>query len=162
MLRPSGSTHRASPLVACDDNRPKEHHTLLEVINVKGACYEDHVRQPADYAGQIVRWQTDETKIISTYGFVSQSWTAAQAMDEAVHPSVYHTPIIVQLMEIDIDTNAPQWTIHGVSDRGENEHGYNSTCELDVTKRGKELNDPFRGQEAGPKQLRLHRWSGSD
>lgn len=34
--------------------------------------------------------------------------------------------------------------MHGVSDRGENEQGFDATCQFDVTKRGKELNDPSR------------------
>src|SRR5690242_2604530 len=34
--------------------------------------------------------------------------------------------------------------MHGVSDRCENEQGFDATCQFDVTKRGKELNDPSR------------------
>jgi hypothetical protein len=32
-------------LMACNE-KPQGHYTLLEVIDVKGTCYEDHVRRP--------------------------------------------------------------------------------------------------------------------
>lgn len=133
-------------LMDCND-KPHQHYTLLEVIDVKGTCYEDHVHRPDDYAGQIVRWQTDETKEISTYGSVTNTGGLSpnRIFDEVNHPTVYHTPFIVEFVDIRIDTNQPKWTLHGVSEGGnEGEQGYDSTCELTVIKRGREL--PYGGK----------------
>jgi hypothetical protein len=126
-------------MMACDEDKPKYHYVLNEVIDVQGACWENHVGQRYNYAGQIVRWKTVETGTISTYGFVSTPFSAERAIDEATHPTVYHTPSMVSFTEIGIDTNQPKWVLGGVSDRGENSQGYDSTCELEVVKRGKEL-----------------------
>jgi hypothetical protein len=67
-------------------------------------------------------------------------------LDEVNHPTVYHTPRQLSFLEIDIDTDQPKWTLHGVSDRGEIPEnaiqGYNSTCELEVVKRGTEIRLP--------------------
>ena len=131
-------------LVACSNKpAPKHHSTLLEVIDVKGICYEDHVRKPDGYAGQIVRWQDDETKQVSIYGFVKNTGNLVdRVLDETHHPTAYHTPFIVPFSDIQTDTNQSKLMLHGVSDsnHGEgDEQGYDSTCEVVVTKRGREL-----------------------
>jgi hypothetical protein len=133
-------------LIACNGKPAPQHHfTLLEVIDVKGTCYEDHARKPDGYAGQIVRWQDDETKQVATYGSVTNTGDLIRrAFDKANHPTVYQTPFMVDFSDIRIDTNQPKWMLHGISDsdRGEGEDyesGYDSTCELAVLKRGREL-----------------------
>jgi hypothetical protein len=131
-------------LIACSDKPKVEHHyTLVEVIDVKGTCYEDHVRQPDGYAGQIVRWRDDETKQVSSHGYLKNTGNLVnRVLDETHHPTVYHTPFLIRFSDIQIDTNQPKWMSHGISDseHGEgDEQGYDSTCELEVIKRGKEL-----------------------
>jgi hypothetical protein len=130
-------------LVACNNKpEPRPRYTLLEVIDVKGSCYEDHVRKPDDYAGQIVRWRNNQAKQVSTYGTVTNTGNLVdRALDEARHPTVYHTPFIIRFSDIRIDTNQPRWTLHGisVSEREDEDRGYDSTCELAVIKRGTEL-----------------------
>lgn len=133
-------------LMACSDKpKPQPHYTLLEVIDVKGTCHEDHVHQSDGYAGQIVRWRNDETKQIATYGSVTNTGDLIQRdFDEVKHPTVYQTPYMVDFSDIRIDTNQPKWLLHGISDadrgKGEDyESGYDSTCELAVMKRGTEL-----------------------
>jgi hypothetical protein len=59
-------------MMGCDEDKPKYHHVLNEVIDVQGMCCENHVGRRDNYAGQIVRWQTVETGKVSTYGFVSK------------------------------------------------------------------------------------------
>jgi hypothetical protein len=117
----------------------KDEYKLKEVIDLQGECWEDHVGQHDKYAGQIVRYQSVETGKISTYGFLFRPWSAEQAIYETTHPTVYHTAAIMEFPEIDIDTDQPKWVIHGVSDRGENAQGYDSTCNVEVVKRGMEL-----------------------
>jgi len=67
---------------------------------------------------------------------------------------MYHTPSVVSFleMEIDIDTNQPNWILHGVSDRGENSQRYDSTCEVEVVKRGTEFHDPFPDEAPKPRR----------
>ena len=138
-------------IASCAGNpKPEHHNTLLEVIDVTGTCHEDHTNQWDGYAGQIVRWRDDETKQVLTYGSVmntsemNPNGMARRALDEASHPNAYQTPDSIDFSDIRLDTNQPKWTLHGISDSRSNgtdfESGYNSTCELSVTKRGKELN----------------------
>lgn len=131
-------------LIACTDKPgPRHHSTLLEVIDVKGTCYEDHVLKPDGYAGQIVRWRDDETNQTSTYGSVTNtSDLITRTLDRVKHPTVYQTPFMVDFWDVRIDTSQPKWVLHGVSDSDrakDSESGYDSTCELFVIKRGKEL-----------------------
>jgi hypothetical protein len=133
-------------LAACDDE--KSQNVLKEAIDVQGSCSEDHVAKRDDYAGQIVRWQMADTGKIMKYGFVSKKGNFTdQILDEVTHPNVYHTPRQISFFEIDIDTDQPKWTLHGVSDRGESpqdpNQGYNSTCDLEVVKRGMEIRLPM-------------------
>jgi hypothetical protein len=119
---------------------------LKEVIDVRGRCWEDHVRQHDNYAGQIVRWQTIATGQILTYGFLAKEGDLAQhVMEEVLHPNLYHTPQLISFLEIDIDTNEPKWELHGISNRGPVEEkitGYASTCNVEVIKRGMEIRSP--------------------
>ncbi len=135
-------------LTACGDKAKSQHHyTLLEVIDVKGTCYEDHVRKPDGYAGQIVRWRDEQTKQVATYGSVTNTGDWSQRIfDEVQHPTVYQTPFMIYFWDIRIDTSQTKWSLHGVSepDRGNGESlsfesGYDSTCDLVVVKRGREL-----------------------
>jgi hypothetical protein len=131
--------------------------------SVRGTCSEDHVRQSDNYAGQIVRWQAIDTGKIDTYGFVfKEGDVTKQIFDEVAQPHVYHTPNSISLLEIDIDTDQPKWVLHGVSDRGKDasddgedaldnlDSGYNSTCDLEVVKRGMEIHLPGMPQGATP------------
>jgi hypothetical protein len=132
-------------LAACDEEKPEN--VLKEAIDVEGTCSEDHVKQRDDYSGQIVRWQSVKTGKILTYGFLFKKGSVTDhILDEVNHPTVYHTPRQLSFLEIDIDTDQPKWTLHGVSDRGETPEdaiqGYNSTCELEVVKRGTEIRLP--------------------
>ena len=147
---------------ACGEKKPESQYVLKEVIDVKGTCAEDHVAQRDNYAGQIVRWQAADTGKISTYGFLSKEGDPIQHISERVtHPHVYHTPEMISFLEIDIDTDQSNWVLHGVSDRsaentsdgGEDADikGYNSTCNLDVIKRGMEIHDfPLAGKLPPP------------
>jgi len=74
---------------------------------------------------------------ITSYGYVTLIDWLKISMDESTHPTVYHAPFLVEFINIEADTSGVHWTMHGVSSRGENEHGYDSTCEFDVVKRGK-------------------------
>jgi hypothetical protein len=121
---------------------------LKEAIDVRGTCSEDHVRQRDEYDGQIVRWQMADTGKILAYGFLSKRGNLAnQLLDEVNNPYVYHTPRQISFLEIDVDTDQPRWTLHGVSDRGESPEdaiqGYNSTCDVEVIKRGMEIRVPM-------------------
>jgi hypothetical protein len=125
---------------ACDGAKKQNPYVLKEAIDVEGMCWENHVGQRDRYAGQIVRWQTVKTGEILTYGFLIIPFSVERTLDEVAHPTLYHPPSVISIMKIDIDTNQPNWVIHGVSNRDENSQGYDSTCEVDVMKRGMEIN----------------------
>jgi hypothetical protein len=133
-------------IAACDDEQKPKPYVLKEVIDVQGTCSEDHVGEHDSYAGQIVRWQTVATGEVLAYGFVTKKGDMAEhIMDEVSHPTVYHTPQQIKFSDIDIDTTQPTWVLHGISDRGppeEETKGYNSTCDLEVIKRGMEIRPP--------------------
>jgi hypothetical protein len=129
--------HREGP-------QPKEpHFTMVEIIEVKGSCFEDHVRRSDSYSGQIIRWQVDETREVSTFGHVTRASSDSVPLIQAQHP--YYAPPVVDFRDIEIDTGLPKWTLHGVSsseqdeDEGMDNHehgfGYDSTCELEVVGR---------------------------
>jgi hypothetical protein len=138
----------------CEKEEPRDHYVLKEVIDVQGTCWEDHVGRRDSYAGQIVRWQAVEAEKISTYGFLFKEEDLTQhIIDEVTHPTVYHTPWRLSFLEIDIDTSQPKWELHGVSDRGDDSpeaetKGYDSTCDLEVVKRGTEIRTPGVPQNA--------------
>lgn len=143
VLRISAIISATLVLAGCNDEEPKNKNKLLEVIDVQGTCAEDHVSKVDQYAGQIVRWQSIETGAVSTYGFLSKPFSPEAVLDEAEHPTVYHTPGSISFLDIDVDTSQPKWVLHGVSDRGEEaaSYGYNSTCNVEVVKRGMEIRD---------------------
>jgi hypothetical protein len=142
-----------SVIASCDDERHRSNYVLKEVIDVQGTCWEDHVGQRDNYAGQIVRWQNVETGKSSTYGFLYRAgdWTQ-QTLDEVSRPTVYHTPQRLEFLKIDVDTSQPKWVLHGISGRGEDSQGqttgYDSTCDLNVVKRGMEIRAPDIFQNA--------------
>lgn len=135
-------------VTACDEKKPESQSALKEVIDVQGTCSEDHVKLRDNYAGQIVRWQAVDTGKVSTYGFLFKEGDLAQhILDEVIHPTVYHTPESLSFLEIDVDTDQPKWVLHGVSDRGSEDSdsptsGYDSTCDVEVVKRGMEIRMP--------------------
>lgn len=139
-------TSLALALMACGDKtKPQHHSTLLEVIDVNGPVVKITRGCQTDMPEEIVRWRDDETMEIATYGSVTNTGDLIQrTLDKAKHPTAYQTLFVIDFLDIQIDTNQAKWTLHGVSDsiRGEGpdiESGYDSTCKLVVTKRGKEL-----------------------
>jgi hypothetical protein len=132
---------------SCSEEKAENHHVLKEVIDVRGSCWEDHVGQRDSYAGQIVRWQATDTGKVLTYGFLFKEGNQFdQALEEAQHPTAYHTPQTLKFVPIQIDTDQPKWVLHGISQRGEDSDGqatgYDSTCNLDVIGRGTEIRPP--------------------
>lgn len=126
----------AALLSGCDDSKPPSKYILKEVIDVGGLCWENHVGKKDRYIGQVVRWQDVDTKEISIYGFLSRPFVVERVLEEVKNQTVYHLPFMISFKTIDADTSEAHWIIHGVSDYGENTQGYDSTCEVDVTKRG--------------------------
>ena len=129
-------------LGSCEEKVPEERSTLLEAITVKGRCMENHVRKWGEYEGVIVRWKNDETGTILTYGDVTSTIDLGKrVIAEVEHPTGYLTPFMVEFEEITVDTNLQSWTLHGISNHGENEQGYESTCRLVVVSRSDRLPD---------------------
>jgi hypothetical protein len=133
-------------VTGCNEE-PENPYVLREVIDVQGTCFEDHVRQPDSYAGQIVRWESKETGKMHTYGSIINAGDFFQrTLDKVTNPTVYHTSFMISFENIDIDTSQPKWLLHGVSVRRDSPEqpnaGYDSTCDLEVVKRGMEIRPP--------------------
>ncbi len=142
-LHPLAAICIAAIICGCqrETQRPPTN-TVLEVLELKGACKEDHVSQWTSYDGDIVRSRSNETGKVATYGFVRISEgipTLFRA--ELKHWTTYYPPEIISFEKLATNTTLRHFTIHGVSMRlnEEHDHGYDSTCEMDVVKRGKTL-----------------------
>jgi hypothetical protein len=127
-----------------------ENYVLREVIELQGTCWENHAGQRDSYAGQVVRWQRVGDGTDYTYGVVYTEFSVQRTLNEVTHRTEYHMPSMVSFTQIDIDTSQPKWVLHGISAGGENSQGYDTTCEVDVVKRGMEL--PGVPQEPTGKQ----------
>jgi hypothetical protein len=84
-------------------------------------------------------------------------------VDEVKHPTVYHTPEQVKFSDIDIDTSQTTWVLHGISQAlhriaddsdssDELTNDYDSTCNLEVTKRGMEIRPPEVSVDSNPRR----------
>jgi hypothetical protein len=130
-------------MTGCDESKPTPNaeskptlnYVLKEVINIEGTCWENHVGQKDKYVGQIVRWEN-----VATSGLVTLPLSRERLLDEVKDPTAYRTPDTV-FVPLATDTSQPHRRINGVSSRRENTRGYDSTCELDVKKRGTERSD---------------------
>ena len=130
----------ASVVMGCNKKPAEQTGRLVEDIDVRGICYEDHVRRPDNYAGQLSRWQDFKTATVSTFGrILNEHLLSADRMQEHLkHPTAYQTPDEIEFSDSQTDTSQPKWILHGVSinSEGEDEEtGYDSTCELTVVKR---------------------------
>jgi len=67
-----------------------------------------------------------------TFGSVSR----IPLPDEVQHPTKYYPPWSIEFWKVRIDSKQSILILHGVSERGEAQLGYDSTCQLVVVRRG--------------------------
>jgi hypothetical protein len=128
-----------SPVISeSDESKPKSKYIFIELIDVKGMCWEDHVGKRDSYGGHIVRWQEAKFGRGFTYGSVSIPFDPQRSIDEATHPTTFHSPFMIEFADIRVDTSQPKWTLSAVSSHTDGGPQYDSTCEVEVLKRGTE------------------------
>jgi hypothetical protein len=129
-------------LASCNAEPAAKKYTLLEVINLKGMCREDHANSGGEYIGHVVRYRAEDTGEILAYGSVTIVDPATNAIRSAQSPTTYQPPFMVSFDDIGVDTAQGHWTLHGISDSRRDDdlkRGYATTCELDVVSRDHDL-----------------------
>ena len=125
----------AAPLLltACGvEPRPSaaagERFTLREHIQVSGSCFEDHVGEPATYAGFIDRWHDGQKNRDLLHGSVANF-----DRPSAAEAKRYLPPAAIQFGEVGADQLAgPRMVLKGMAS---GDRPRPATCTLDVRKR---------------------------
>ncbi|MDO9530830.1 MAG: hypothetical protein Q7O12_01695 [Deltaproteobacteria bacterium] len=129
----------------CDNRRSKDEYKFIEYIEVEGNCYEDHVKQSANYKGDIVHWYNITKNIHSIYGSVSTfdvisgNEMIKNIIERNNDPYKYYPPDIIELSDLSKeDIGNDVLNIKGISrhsGKDMNSVGprYKATCNLKVT-----------------------------
>ncbi|SRR6266498_4317441 len=135
------------PLFSCNreptdqwGRRSKDTHKVIEYIEVKGECFEDHVKQSAPYAGSIVHWYNVTTGQHSRYGDVlHEKELTPETLEERLrYPYKYQPPFTIHFQDLQAEDLEGEWLqLPGISNfTAEGEGGrYESTCFLNVMRR---------------------------
>jgi hypothetical protein len=111
-----------------DDRLPGsgERFTLLEHVQVVGSCFEDHVGEPASYAGFIDKWRDGTKNQDLLHGSVAN-------FDRPDAAAKYHPPAAIQFGEVGADRlEGTRLVLKGLTN-GDRPRA--ATCTLDVRKR---------------------------
>jgi hypothetical protein len=82
---------------ACNQNEKPNGHRFIEYLAVEGECFEDHVKQPARFTGELVHWYNETTNTHSRYGAV-HNWASMEIdkmLEEIKDPYKYRPPFTV-------------------------------------------------------------------
>jgi len=140
-------------LGACDEKKPEESTiSVVEAIGLSGICWENHVADTPDnktaYEGSIAYMRDAKDGAEWYYGSVrrSDAFDPKKIMEKVQHPNRYFPADSIDFLQRSgIDMSADHLLLQGTSDRGTPEqraddptvHGYTSTCDVSVVKRGK-------------------------
>jgi hypothetical protein len=121
---------------ACNEQRPKDKYELVEYLRVEGTCFENHVREPAKYFGELVHWRDLTERRDMRYGFVRRPIDVTEMAREIKNPNKYFPPNGVQFYGLTAkDISGDVLTLTGLSDQNKESKSYESTCMLTVLKR---------------------------
>lgn len=138
-LRPSGGSVVGLVLAtlafaACGQDPPKHNYKFVEYIAVTGSCYEDHVKQRADYEGSLVHWRDLDEGRDSRYGSVHE--VSGPPFERFEKPHKYYPPFTVSFSDLTKEeVSGPVLTLKGISTHLQGGSEYDSTCQLKVTER---------------------------
>lgn len=124
-------------VAGCNRQSQKSSYEFVEWAEVKGTCFEDHVRKSANYKGDLVHWRDKNTGTSSRYGSVT-NW---EVLSKSKNPYDYEPPFIVSFENVSQEQfSASSFILHGISEQassGTNVKSpeYKATCELYVTRR---------------------------
>ncbi len=111
-----------------DDRLPGsgERFTLLEHVQVVGSCFEDHVGEPASYAGFVDKWRDGKKNRDLLHGSVAN-------FDRPDAAAKYHPPAAIQFGEVGADRlGGTRLVLKGLTN-GDRPRA--ATCTLDVRNR---------------------------
>ena len=117
------------PAAGRADDRPSpsgERFTLVEHVQVVGSCFEDHVGEPASYAGFIDQWRDGKKNQDLLHGSVAN-------FDRPNAAAKYHPPAAIQFGEVGADQLAGSRLVLKGLTSGDRPRA--ATCTLDVRKR---------------------------
>jgi hypothetical protein len=117
------------PAAGRADDRPPpsgERFTLVEHVQVVGSCFEDHVGEPASYAGFIDQWRDGKKNQDLLHGSVAN-------FDRPNAAAKYHPPAAIQFGEVGADQLAGSRLVLKGLTSGDRPRA--ATCTLDVRKR---------------------------
>ena len=122
---------------ACSEQHPKDKYEFIEFLRVEGVCFENHVREPAKYTGELVHWRNVTERRDLRYGHVNRlASVLADTMREIKNPHKYFPPFSVQFNDLTAqDITGDALKLSGLSGHSEQSKGYQSTCTLKVLKR---------------------------
>src|SRR6266508_1681456 len=83
--------------IACN-NPKKDEYKIIDKIEVEGTCFEDHVKQQANYKGSIVHWHNITKNIHSWYGSVHnwESMKSEKLFESINDPYKYNPPFTIE------------------------------------------------------------------
>jgi hypothetical protein len=128
-------------ILGCREERAKDKYEFIELLRVEGTCYENHVRQPATYVGELVHWRNITKQRDRRYGHVKRSGSVvADTLQEIRNPTKYFPPFIIEFSDLTArDITGDALNLSGVSSHDDQGKGYESTCNLRVVTRSNEL-----------------------
>jgi hypothetical protein len=129
----------------CSKKTTADDYKLVEYLEVKGICFENHARRPDKYVGSLVHWFNKTKNIHNRYGSVSTFGNGRDLVEESLEraksPYKYFPPFSIEFDAIPESLFIlPTFRIQGISsdssidETGVNT-GYESTCVLQVLKR---------------------------
>ena len=131
----------AVALSGCSEERSKDKYELIELLRVEGTCFEDYIRLPAAYAGELVLWRNITRQQDMRYGHVlHRGDVVADTVREAENPAKYLPPFAIEFRDLtgkDIVGDALH--LPGVSSHVDQSKSYESTCDLKVVARSNEV-----------------------
>jgi hypothetical protein len=119
------------PTAGPAEDRPPasgERFTLVEHVQVVGSCFEDHVGEPATYAGFIDQWRDGKKNQDLLHGSVANF-----DRPNAAAPTKYHPPAAIQFGEVGADQLAGSRLVLKGLTSGDRPRA--ATCTLEVRKR---------------------------
>jgi len=122
---------------ACgSEQSPKDTYKLVEFLQVEGICFENHVREPAKYRGELVHWHNVTKRNDSRYGFVRRPINVSEMVEEIKNPNKYFAPDSVQFWGLTAqDIAGDVLKLPGLSSHNDQSKRYQATCTLTVLKR---------------------------
>jgi len=125
-------------LGGCSQEEPKDDNKFVQHVSLKRSCYENHVKQPAQYSGSLVHWHNLTKNTHSYYGSVhhDEALSHENLMRTIERPYEYTPPFIVSFWEVPpSEFSKQELVLEGISEHvakdGRSEGPqYKATCNL--------------------------------